>query len=215
MRLIAERAAGAGFHVELPRLPGHGTRIEDMVPTRWADWRGEAEAAAARLAERTDGIVVAGLSMGGTLALSLSLDRPVRGLVLVNPATSPRSPEIRALVAEALDDGIEIYPGVPPETGEVGYVGTPLAAVLSFFDDGLAPIGDRLHEVTCPVLLFTARGDEVVPPDDSTALAAAVVDVDHRWLDHDEHSATTGTDAEHIASAAVSFALRVTGTVAS
>ena len=45
MRGFAEAVAGAGYHVELPRLPGHGTTIEDMLTTGWADWVAEAEAA--------------------------------------------------------------------------------------------------------------------------------------------------------------------------
>ena len=49
MRGLAEAFAAAGFHVEMPRLPGHGTHVDDMVPTRWADWIGEAEAAYQRL----------------------------------------------------------------------------------------------------------------------------------------------------------------------
>ena len=45
MRGLAEACAAAGFHVELPQLAGHGTAIEDMIPTRWADWSGDAEKA--------------------------------------------------------------------------------------------------------------------------------------------------------------------------
>ena len=46
---------------------GHGTTLADMMTTGWADWAGEADAAYGRLAARTDAIVVAGLSMGGSL----------------------------------------------------------------------------------------------------------------------------------------------------
>src|SRR6056297_1494816 len=65
----AEAFAAAGLHVEQPRLPGHGTTLEDMQTTGWADWSGEAAAAYDRLAERASKIVVIGLSMGGTLTL--------------------------------------------------------------------------------------------------------------------------------------------------
>ena len=37
MRPLAEALAAAGYTVDLPLLPGHGTAIEDMIPTRWAD----------------------------------------------------------------------------------------------------------------------------------------------------------------------------------
>ena len=54
MRPVAEAFAAAGFAVELPRLPGHGTTVEDMITTGWADWTAEAEAAYQRLAARCD-----------------------------------------------------------------------------------------------------------------------------------------------------------------
>ena len=37
--------AALGHHVELPRLPGHGTTIEDMITTGWSDWAAEVERA--------------------------------------------------------------------------------------------------------------------------------------------------------------------------
>ena len=101
MRGVAEAFAAAGYHVELPRLPGHGTTVDEMLTTTWADWSGEAEAAYQRLAARTDRIVIAGLSMGGSLALWTALRHPdVRGLVLVNPATQPQTDEVRTMIGE-------------------------------------------------------------------------------------------------------------------
>ncbi|MEM1333580.1 MAG: alpha/beta fold hydrolase, partial [Actinomycetota bacterium] len=92
MRLQAEAAAAAGHHVEQPRLPGHGTTLEEMLTTSWDDWSAEAAAAYDRLAGRADRIVVAGLSMGGTLTLWTGLERRddarLRGLVCINPAAA-------------------------------------------------------------------------------------------------------------------------------
>src|SRR5437762_8177816 len=68
MRGLAEAFAAAGFSVELPLWPGHGTSIDDMLTTGWPDWSAAAEAAYADLASRCGKVVVAGLSMGGTLA---------------------------------------------------------------------------------------------------------------------------------------------------
>ena len=45
MRGLALALADAGFTVEMPLLPGHGTEIADMLPTRWEDWSDAAEAA--------------------------------------------------------------------------------------------------------------------------------------------------------------------------
>src|SRR2546428_9012211 len=54
MRGLAKAFAAAGFAVELPLLPGHGTTIEDMATTGWDDWSGTAEAAYQELAARCD-----------------------------------------------------------------------------------------------------------------------------------------------------------------
>src|SRR4051812_47786805 len=64
MRGVAEALAAAGFTVDLPLLPGHGTTVEDMMATGFADWIGAAEAAYRDLAARCRTVVVVGLSMG-------------------------------------------------------------------------------------------------------------------------------------------------------
>src|SRR3954465_6604828 len=38
MRGVAHALAAAGFAVELPLLPGHGTTVEDMNTPTWKDW---------------------------------------------------------------------------------------------------------------------------------------------------------------------------------
>src|SRR4249920_1156269 len=68
MRGLAVAFAAAGFTVELPRLPGHGTSVEDFLTTTFADWSEAAELAYTDLAARCERVVVAGLSMGAMLA---------------------------------------------------------------------------------------------------------------------------------------------------
>src|SRR5262245_5229883 len=106
MRGLADAFAAAGFSVELPRLPGHGTTVEDMITTGWADWTGEVEAAYRRLAARTEAIVVVGLSMGGSLTLWTAAQHPeVAGIVCVNPATQPQPAEVMDAVHGMLAAG--------------------------------------------------------------------------------------------------------------
>ena len=117
MRGVAESLAAAGFHVEMPLLPGHGTHVDDMLPTRWADWSGAAEAAYQQLASRSDKVVVVGLSMGGALTLRIGADHPeVVGLVCINPATQPQAPEVVAMVQGMIDGGTEVMPAI----GKIG-----------------------------------------------------------------------------------------------
>ena len=217
MRGLAEAIAGAGLHVEVPRLPGHGTDITDMLPARWADWTEAVAVARARLEARTSRIVVVGQSMGASLALWAALHRPgVRGLVLVNPVTEPQPPEVREMIGDLLAGGTEVVPGIgsdiaEPGVTEISYPATPLAPLISMLDDGVSALTGRYAELTMPLLLFTSRQDHVVDPRQSEHLASTYGgDVDHRWLERSYHVATLDYDKDDIEKAVVGFARRVT-----
>lgn len=217
MRPLAEAFADAGFAVELPRLPGHGTAVEDMLATTWDDWLAEAERALARLRERTpDGrVVVAGLSMGGALTVALGERHPdLAGIIPINaPAAVPE--EMATAVEQMLDGGMEVMDSIggdiaDPDADEVSYGQTPLRPLLSMIEAG-GPVREALGSIACPVLLITSRQDHVVNPDDSDVLAASVSGpVERLWLEKSYHVATLDYDRAELEAAAVDFARRVT-----
>ncbi len=217
MRGLAEACVAAGHHVEMPRLAGHGTVIEEMIPTRWSDWCSDVEAAWSRLAERASRIVVMGLSMGGSLTLWAGTRHPeARGLVCVNPATQPQSEEVLGMLRGMVDSGTETMDGIgsdiaDPDVHETAYSGTPLAALLSFQVDGLSDLSTRYASLKMPLLLFTSPQDHVVAPTDSDALAAAYGgDVERVTLERSYHVATQDYDKQIIFDRAVDFVARVT-----
>lgn len=221
MRMQADALAAAGHHVEQPRLPGHGTTIDDMLTTDWSDWSGEAAAAYDRLAERAERIVVMGLSMGGTLTLATALERQgdqrLVGLVCVNPATQPQPDEVVAMLTEMVHDGTTVMPAIGSDIAdesvqEIAYDATPIAPLLSLINDGLVPISKRLGELTVPLLLFTSHNDHVVEPVNSKHLAATYGGpVEHMWLDRSYHVATQDFDRDDITDQSVGFVGQVGG----
>jgi len=218
MRGVAEAFAAAGFSVELPRLPGHGTTVEDMMTTSWADWSAEAEAAYQRLAARTEKVVVAGLSMGGTLTLWLGLQHPeIAGLVCVNPLTVPQPPEVIDMARGMLEEGTDVLPGIgsdiaDPDVSESAYAGTPLRPLISLVDDGVAPITDRFGELHCPLILLSSPQDHVVEPSNADHLAATYGGpVERVTLERSYHVATLDYDKQLIFDKAVEFTEKVTG----
>jgi carboxylesterase len=216
MRGIAEAMAALDHHVEMPRLPGHGTTVEEMVTTGWADWTAEVRAAHARLADRVDDIVVVGLSMGGSLTLWSGFELPgIAGLVCINPATTPQPSDVLEMLQEMVDDGTEIAPAIggdiaDPDVEESSYDGAPLRPLLSFMRDGLMPIADRYGELTMPLLLITSHQDHVVEPANSEHLAATYGgDVEHVWLERSYHVATQDYDRVDIERMTGEFVARV------
>jgi carboxylesterase len=215
MRGVAEAFAAAGFDVELPRLPGHGTTVEDMLTTTWADWSGEAEAAYQRLAARCAAIVVAGLSMGGSLTLWLAGHHPdLAGIVCVNPATQPQPPEVLAMLESMIADGTIVMPGIgsdiaDPDAKESAYEGTPLPCLLDFMREGLAKIEHTYESLRMPLLLLNSPQDHVVEPAQAEFLATHYGGpIERISLDRSYHVATQDFDKELIFTSAVEFANR-------
>ncbi|HSJ90681.1 MAG TPA: alpha/beta fold hydrolase [Ilumatobacter sp.] len=216
MRGVADAMATAGFDVELPRLPGHGTTVQDMITTGWADWADEVARARAALAERCDRIVLVGQSMGATLVLASSIADPaIDGLVCINPVTRMRTREELEMIDDLLADDFQIVPGegsdiADPEGFDISYDGTPLRPLRSLLHEGIAPIEHRFGGLRAPLRLFTSRQDHVVPPADSEYLAATYGgDVEHTWLERSYHVATRDHDRELVAGETVAFVERV------
>jgi carboxylesterase len=217
MRPLAEALAGAGFTVDLPLLPGHGTSLEDMVPTRWDDWSGAAEAHFQALASRCDHVAVVGLSMGGTLTCWLAeRHRHLAGIVLVNPLVHAPDADFRAAVGALVDAGTESFDGIGSDIKKEGgveaaYAGTPLAALLSLFE-GTDGVEAALGDIHCPVLLLSSRDDHVVEPVSGDVVEAGVSGpVERIWLEDSYHVATLDNDAPLIEARTVEFLGAVLG----
>jgi carboxylesterase len=215
MRGLAEAFAAAGHTVELPRLPGHGTAIEDMLTTSWADWSATVQTAYRELAAHCDQVVVAGLSMGGSLAVWLALRQPeIAGLVLVNPAMgTPETSEMQPGLKAALDAGVTIVPGIggdiaDPDATELAYADVPVAPLLSLLAATLE-LTPRLGEITIPTLLVHSLQDHVVPPGASAALQEGLGGpVELVELQRSFHVATLDYERDEIERRAVEFAAR-------
>ena len=78
MRPLGEYLQARGYTVLCPRLPGHGTSVEDLKQTVASQWVAAAKLGYAILAKKYSQIYVAGLSMGGLLAMVIAATEKVR-----------------------------------------------------------------------------------------------------------------------------------------
>jgi carboxylesterase len=215
VRPLAEAVAAAGYGVEMPLLAGHGTKVEDMLATNWTDWSADAEAAYQRLAARSERVVVAGLSMGGSLTCWLATRHPeIAGIICVNPATQAAA-EVRQFIESLIADGQEVMDGLgsdvaDPDSPESAYPQTPLRPLISLFE-AANEIQADLPRITCPLLLFTSPEDHVVPPADSDYLASQVTGpVERVSCDRSYHVATIDYDRDMIIERSLEFVAEVT-----
>jgi carboxylesterase len=166
MRPIAERCAAAGYSVELPRLAGHGTSVEDLTTTTWEDWLGGAEGAYDALAAHCDQVAVVGLSMGGGLAARVAELRPVVGCVFINPLVKPPPSEfvegVDALIASGMTSIESIGSDIKRDGSvESSYDATPLVPLRSLFA-GVATVSEDLARIGSPSLVIASREDHVI-----------------------------------------------------
>lgn len=215
MRSIAEQLAGVGYSVELPRLPGHGTTVEDMMTTTWPDWSGAALEAFDALNAKCDKVAVVGLSMGGSLTAYVAESRPeVVACVFINPLVKSPGPEMEEGVRQALEAGMETVDSIGSDikkegAKEVSYDATPLRCVVSLFE-GVNGVHANLPNIMVPCLLLSSRVDGVVSSDNGDELVAlASGPVERIWLENSYHVATIDNDQGLVESATLDFLAKV------
>lgn len=211
LRPWAEHLAERGLTVSLPLLPGHGTRWEDMALTGWQDWYAEVDRALRTLRDRCERVFVAGLSMGGALALRLAAKHgeDVAGVVVVNPANKVHG--LSAYTLPVSRHFVRTTKGIASDIAkeggaEIGYDRVPLHAAHSlrtFF----RLVDGELPQVTQPLLLLRSAQDHIVPAADSARILSRVssTDVTEVVLEQSFHVATLDHDADRIFEESLGF----------
>lgn len=168
LRFLAERIARSGFHCQGPLLPGHGTCLADLAPTRFPDYLEAAEKAYEALAASHARVTVCGLSMGGLLGLELAVRRPVAGLILVAPFIHP-SGRTLGLPNRWLVGRVPLPATLPKSAGgpiadpegakdHIAYHAMPTGSMVSVVRAARAFL-PKCGRVACPALILHSVGD--------------------------------------------------------
>ncbi len=174
LRPTAEWFVARGVSVRLPRLPGHGTSMEDFASTRWPDWVDEAGRALSSLVARCDRVAVLGHSMGASLALHLAATRPgdVAALALANPYLRDRRlllvPVGRWFVRGTNAGSTDSRSGAT-DPGRYDYRPITSIVTLRAF---LRVVDRELPRVRAPMIVFTSAVDHEIPPGSAERIVA-------------------------------------------
>ena len=215
MRPWGEALAAHGWTIRVPRLPGHGTRWQDMNITTWEDWYSEAERNLRELQSRCSRIFVCGLSMGGALTLRLAERHgdAIAGIVLVNAAvhTERKDRHLLPIVKHLVGS----FPGISndiakPGMDEVADDRTPLKAAHSMMNMW-SRVREDIALVRQPLLLFRSAQDNVVEASNAEWILTHVasIDTEEVVLPDSYHVATLDHDAQTIIDQSTAFIRRL------
>jgi carboxylesterase len=218
MRLIGEYLHQRGYTVSGPRLPGHGTVIEDLHLCRWQDWAAEVEKAYGELRAKRRTVFVGGESLGGLLALYHGAQRPeAAGIIVYAPALRPRSrlvhlaPFLKFLVktlpkrraarggaaASAKSIVDERWQGYNADSVPAG------AQLLSLQRE----VRRRLPQVKQPLLIFQGQLDQTLRPAGAQELynRAGSAGKELVWLEKSSHCIALDVEWEQAAEKTARF----------
>lgn len=171
----AEHLAAEGYAVSVPLLPGHGTDWRQLARSGWRDWYGSFEAAYVDLAARTSSCFVAGLSMGGAIALLTAARHSTAGVSVVNPGLTFYDRRVRVIgllkYFQRTTVPIQEEQTTAPHTEDGDYTLTPLSAVHEL-KKLFGTTARELSGIEAPVQVFKSMTDVVVPPTSLALLQA-------------------------------------------
>ncbi len=154
------------------RLAGHATRPEEMIRSSHADWLLSVEEGYRLLSGAAERIVLAGLSMGGVLSLTMAAQLPVAGVIaMATPYGLP--PDWRLDYTEWLSKLQPYLPksSEPPGTGwfdkqawqeHISYPQNPLRSIGEL-KKLLEVMRAALPNVMAPTLLIYSKDDIYLP----------------------------------------------------
>lgn len=210
MRSVADAVGEAGYQVELPLLPGHGTTWQDLASTPAEAVLDAVSAAYDRLHERCEVVVPVGLSMGGALALWVAAQKQSGGVVVINPGLrlAPGT-GLFARAASRFKPTIASIAGdiAKPGAAEDAYEVTPLRAVWQLdrlFARARTAL-PRLGDAGTPVLLLRSPIDKVVGSASSHLLKRTLPHTTEVILRRSRHVAPLDHDAELVGRRTVQF----------
>lgn len=209
VRPLAEYLNQAGYTINAPLLPGHGTSPEDMLKVHWQDWISCAERALKELANQCENVIVAGESMGGLLSLYLaSQHTSIRGIMVYAPALKIDGiwkayllTPFKKIVPKGYikDDEEELFPWQ-------GYNVLPLPAVIQL-NHLQKVVLKRLRKIHQPILVMQGQLDKTINPGGSKIIIAEVSSSQKEliWLERSGHCVVLDREFEEVRRASVEF----------
>lgn len=211
LQKLADALRARGFAVYAPLLPGHGRTLRDFRASGRAQWLGAAREALASALAHHERVGVAGLSMGGALAVVLAAEsRAVVALALLAPYLEP--PGSVRMFARASTGIGSVVPYLAGRSGRSIHDPVERARALAYraapprLVGELVALADQAREdlgrIRAPTLYIQSREDNRLTQDGAMRAFAALGTAGDakvlEWLSGTGHVITVDYGWEHV-----------------
>lgn len=169
LKFLAEYLAKRGFSVYVPLVPGHGTKISDLLKTNEKIWYSGIEEEFLKFRKDVKKIFVGGLCTGGNLALELAAKYPVDGVISLGTFINLRFKFVLVpmiVLTHYFKKTVHKEQKLTPEDKQYYYLGGayprfPLETVLQILSL-VNKTKKLLHNVSAPTLVIHSTKDYIV-----------------------------------------------------
>jgi carboxylesterase len=208
LRRLGEHMAASGWRCIAPALAGHALTPEDLGRTTWQDWAASAQTALDQLLAECEQVVVAGQSMGGTMALHLAAhnDRVEAVATLAAPVWLKDwrlrlLPVAKHLVRWDVPEADDVDLFWPDAVHELHSYGRRPTRAIRQLDVFVGVVRRELALVRQPVLVMHGGRDRVIDPRNAADIERGLVcsaAVERHMYARSGHGMSVDVDREDI-----------------
>lgn len=203
VRMLGRFLEKQGYTSYAPHYKGHGVPPEQLIETSPKDWWQDTQEAYEFLKQKGyEEIAVCGLSLGGVLALKLSMNYPLKGVVtMCSPMTMKTTDKMFEGVLKYAKE-YKKYEGKPEnqiqiEVEQIKQKGMPSLSELQQF---VQSVREELDLIYAPILVVQSKNDEIINPESAHIIYRNVESIQKEliWFEHSSHVITLDKEKQQL-----------------
>lgn len=203
VRMLGRFLEKNGYTTLAPHYKGHGVEPEELITTSPADWWLDVQNAYQQLKDAGyQEIAVAGLSLGGVMALNIAANYPVKGIITMCSPMTMRTTDImfEGVLKYAQDykkfEGKE-QSQIDAEVALIAEKGMPSLPQLREF---IAQTRKEVDMIYAPILVVQATNDEVIDTDSANIIYNEIESLEKyiKWYENSRHVITLDQEKDQL-----------------
>lgn len=203
VRMLGRFLEKKGYTTYAPHYRGHGVPPEELIQSNADEWWTDVLAAYENLKEQGyQEIAVAGLSLGGVLALKLGVSKPLKGIITM---CSPMTMRTTSIMFEGVINYAREYKQAEKKSleeieKEIVAIQTKGMPSLVGLQQLVQNVRHEIDHLYTPIFVAQATHDEVIDPQSATIIYNRVESDDKhiKWYEDSKHVITLGNDKEQL-----------------